>query len=128
MNPARAKMAYMPEGAELIKYPPPGAPGFKIRNVYALAGVPSIFKSMVESIMLTVDKGDVIRSEALDIMVGESKIAREFDELQKKYPEISMGSYPFVKDGEHGTSLVLRSSNYELLETAFKELKVVMSS
>ena len=33
-----------------------------------------------------------------------------------------MGSYPFIKDGIHGTSLVLRSNNYLDLEKAFHDL------
>lgn len=128
MNPAREKMSYMPESAELIKYYPPGAPGFKINNVYCLAGVPSIFKSMVESIMLKIDRGEVVRSKNLDVMLGESVIAGDFDILQKKYPQVSMGSYPFIREGAHGTSLVLRSSDYELLSNVYKELKSIMSN
>ncbi len=127
MNPARTKMAYMPKNVELIKYSPPGAPGFKIENVYVLAGVPSVLKSMIESVMLTIDRGDVIVSKNLDILAGESKIADDFEELQKRYPEISMGSYPFIRNGKHGTSLVLRSRNYALLNIVFQETKSVMS-
>jgi hypothetical protein len=34
-----------------------------------------------------------------------------------------MGSYPFTREGIHGTSLVLRSTDYINLEAAFQDLK-----
>src|SRR5262249_45698196 len=42
LSPARAKMAIVPQGADLIPNPVSGAPGFVIENVYVMAGVPRI--------------------------------------------------------------------------------------
>ena len=39
-NKSRQKMTIMPEGAELIYNPVTAAPGFKIKNVFVLPGVP----------------------------------------------------------------------------------------
>src|SRR6185295_1247394 len=39
---ARMKMTEMPVGAELVDNPISTAPGFRIENVYVLAGVPAI--------------------------------------------------------------------------------------
>lgn len=125
MNRAREKMAYMPAGSELIKYRPAGAPGFKIKNIYALAGVPDIMEAMIDSIMPKLAGGKVVKSRNLDIMVGESIIAEDFLALQQQFPYVSMGSYPFKKDGRHGTSLVLRSSDTKQLENAFKQLNEI---
>ena len=122
MNKAREKMAFIPEGSTLIKNEVSTVPGFAIKNVYCLAGVPEIMKSMLSSVIPSLKKGDVIRSLSHSVMIGESKIAEKFEELQKKYPSVDMGSYPFTKEGVHGTSLVLRSSNYTELETAYQEL------
>ena len=126
MNPAREKMAYMPKDAKLIKYTPSGAPGFIINNVYVLAGVPSVLKLMMQSIMQEMEVGSAIVSKNLDLIIGESFIAKDFESLQNKYPQISMGSYPFMKEGKHATSLVLRSENQPLLEKAFEELVQIM--
>lgn len=125
MNSSREKMAYMPEGSELIKYNPPGAPGFKIKNVYALAGVPYIMEAMIDSIVPKLAGGEVVHSMNLDVMLGESIIAEDFLLLQQKFPTISMGSYPFKKDGKHCTSLVLRSNDTKQLENAFKQLNEI---
>lgn len=125
MNPAREKMAFMPRGVELITYNPPGAPGFKIKNVYVMAGVPYILHAMMTSIIPTLESGKIVKSMNLDIFVGESIIAEDFLSLQKKFPAISMGSYPFKQDGKHGTSLVLRSSDTEQLKNAFEQLNAI---
>ena len=45
-NKSRQKMAMMPENAELILNPLTVAPGFKIKNIYVLPGVPEIMRKM----------------------------------------------------------------------------------
>ena len=126
VTPAREKMAYTPQGAELILNEGT-PPGFSIENVYVLAGVPLIMESMLKNILPTLKRGEVIESRQLEIMVGESKIATMFEELQHRYPKVDMGSYPFIKNNQHGTALVLRSSNYELLDKAYKELEELVN-
>ena len=49
-NDGRKKMAKMPKGAKLIYNPSSAAPGFMIRNVLSLPGVPSILNSMIENL------------------------------------------------------------------------------
>ena len=46
-NLGRKKMAKTPKSASLIYNPSSAAPGFFIKNVYCLPGVPSILKSML---------------------------------------------------------------------------------
>lgn len=125
LNPAREKMAYIPEGADLIFNKATMIPGFITRNVYTMAGIPDIMKAMLESTLPKLKNGNVVKSKTIDIMLGESKIADQFSDLQKKYPNIDMGSYPFTKDGQHGTSLVLRSSDYLELDAAYAELQTI---
>jgi molybdenum cofactor synthesis domain-containing protein len=141
MSHAQKKMAYVPEGSKLIYCSATKVPGFNIQNIYVLAGVPRIMKSMLESILPDLAKGKIIQSKVVDIMVAESKIADQFELLQQKYPEVEMGSYPFdqsqsndlsnsyqsstLSSGQYGTSLVLRSSNYTALEKAYRELTLM---
>lgn len=125
LNPAREKMAYTPEGAELIFNNATRIPGFITRNVYVMAGIPEIMKAMLESALPKLKNGNIVESRTIDVMLGESKIADQFSELQKKYPTVDMGSYPFTKDGKHGASLVLRSSDYPNLNIAYTELQKI---
>ncbi|MEA0971654.1 CinA family protein [Candidatus Megaera venefica] len=127
LNSAREKMAYIPESSKLLHNDATMVPGFVIGNVFVMAGIPNIMKAMLKSAIPMLKKGKVIQSQTLEVMMGESKIAISFEELQNKYKEVDMGSYPFTKNGIHGTALVLRSSNYNLLEKAFVELETIIN-
>ncbi len=126
MNKAREKMSFIPKGSSLIKNDISKVPGFAIKNVYCLAGVPDIMKSMLDSVVSSLKQGNVIRSLSHTVMIGESKIAELFEDLQNKYPSVDMGSYPFTKENIHGTSLVLRSNDYSNLEAAFQDLTAIL--
>lgn len=128
LNSAREKMAYIPESSKLLHNDATMVPGFVIGNVFVMAGIPNIMKAMLKSAIPMLKRGTVVQSKTLEVMMGESKIAISFEELQNKYKEVDMGSYPFTKNGIHGTALVLRSSNYHLLEKAFVELETVINS
>ena len=43
-------------------------------------------------------------------------VAEELSKMQDNYPEVEIGSYPFNKEGQFGTSLVMRSANLDTLE------------
>ena len=128
LNSAREKMAYIPESSKLLHNDATMVPGFVINNVFVMAGIPNIMKAILKSAIPMLKKGKVIQSKTLEVMMGESKIAISFEELQNKYKEVDMGSYPFTRNGSHGTALVLRSSNYNLLEKAFVELETIIKS
>ncbi|GAB4164555.1 MAG: molybdopterin-binding protein [Rickettsiaceae bacterium] len=121
LNPAREKMAYMPESATLLY------PGFVIKNVFVMAGIPEVTKTMLKAAIPMLKKGKIVKTKTLEVMTSESRIASQFENLQNKYKGVEMGSYPFTKDGIHGTALVLRSADYEALEAAFKDLKEIVS-
>lgn len=126
-NAARRKMAYMPEGACLIDNPVSIAPGFRIGNLFVMAGVPSIMQAMFAEIIPHLQGGALTLSKTLTIALPEGAIAAEFEALQKRYPAIAMGSYPIMKE-KPCTSLVLRGTDSRRLEAAFAELKRFITS
>jgi len=123
LNPSREKMAYIPESSKLLYNNATMIPGFVTKNVFSMAGIPDIMQAMLKSALPMLKKGTVVKSESIEIMIGESKIADRFETLQQEYRNVDMGSYPFTKDGIHGTALVLRSSDYDALNAAFGKLK-----
>ncbi len=125
LNHAREKMAYIPEGSKLLYNDATMVPGFITNNVYSMAGIPDIMKSMLKSALPNLKNGEVVKSKTIEIMLGESKIADQLSALQDKYQNIDIGSYPFTKDGIHGTALVLRSSDYSALDLAHNELQEI---
>ncbi len=122
LNEGRLKMTYLPVGAELIDNPVSVAPGFKIENVYVMAGIPNVMQAMFDSIKHTLKGGKIILSEEVRMYGSESKMAIELGNLQKKYPDVEIGSYPFVQDNKFGVSLVLRGIEDKKLDSVKKEL------
>jgi len=112
LNEARLKMAFVPRKARLLDNPVSSAPGFRIENVFVMAGVPKIFQAMFAAASKELSGGKKIKSKEVKTTLTESILAKDLENLQKKYPQVTMGSYPF--DG--GTSLVFRSNDYQLLE------------
>ena len=79
-------------------------------------------RAMFESVAPTLRTGRRILSKSISVMTGEGDIASVLTDIQLKWDSVEIGSYPFVKDGNYGTSLVLRSSNIKILELAYEEL------
>ncbi|MEK9722741.1 MAG: competence/damage-inducible protein A, partial [Rhodospirillaceae bacterium] len=108
VTPARMKMADVPKGASLIPNPVSTAPGFRMENVFTMAGVPRIMQAMFKEIAHDLTGGAKVLSASVTTHVPEGKIGVRLGEIQDKYPDADIGSYPFWKDGRPGTSLVVR--------------------
>ena len=110
-------MAMMPIGSKLIYNPSSSAPGFKIKNVFCLPGVPSILKSMMPNLKSYLIKGVPTISLTISVLAVESRIAYYLTNLQKKYlKKIDIGSYPFFRLGKVGVSVVLRSIDKKIIK------------
>ena len=122
-NDGRKKMAKMPKGAKLIYNPSSAAPGFIIKNVLSLPGVPSILNSMIENSKRYLVKGSKIHSKTINLYTVESNISKQLGLIQKKYKKfVDIGSYPFFRLGKIGVSIVTRSSSLIKLRSVNKEL------
>jgi molybdenum cofactor synthesis domain-containing protein len=111
LNEARLRMARIPEGAALIDNPVSAAPGFSLRNVHVMAGVPRIFEAMVAGLLPTLTGGSPLLSQSLRIARGEGEIAAPLRALAEAFPDLSMGSYPFQDaNGAFGASIVIRGT------------------
>lgn len=122
LNAARLRMARIPEGATLIDNPISAAPGFTLGNVHVMAGVPAVFQAMVASVLPQLTGGAPMLSQSLRVMRGEGTIAEDFGALAARYPDLSMGSYPFIQDGAYGTHLVIRGTDPAQIDAAMVEL------
>jgi molybdenum cofactor synthesis domain-containing protein len=117
LNPARLRMARVPQGAELIPNPTSGAPGVKMGNVYILAGVPNIAASMLEALTGTLQGGRPVVSVTVGARAPESDVADLLRETEQAHPGVAIGSYPFFKDGRYGSNFVIRSEDGELAQS-----------
>ena len=121
-NDGRKKMAKMPDKASLIYNPSSGAPGFFVENVYCLPGVPSILKSMVDGLKNKISGGKKILSKTISVITVESEIAKPLEDIQNKFKNIEIGSYPFFRKGKIGVSIVMRSTEKNLIGVCAKQI------
>jgi molybdenum cofactor synthesis domain-containing protein len=122
VSAARMRMARVPEGAVLVDNPMSKAPGFRIGNVFILAGVPAIMRAMLDGIIPTLAQGLPIRQRAIACNIAESILAEPLEAIQKRHPEVDLGSYPWFRDGASGVSLVARGTDAEALDATAKEI------
>lgn len=118
LTDARLKMAKVPVGSDLIGNPVSGAPGFRLKNVHVMAGIPKIMQAMFDSILPELAGGDPVLSESVSCFLPESELAGELSDIQRDYPDLDIGSYPFFKDGHHGLSVVIRGTDIGMIQNA----------
>lgn len=125
LNEARLRMARIPDGAVLIDNPVSIAPGFTLGNVHVMAGVPAVFQAMVATVLPTLTGGAPLISKTYRIERGEGDIAGPLGTLAKDYPDLSIGSYPYQKDGRYGANIVIRGTDGGMIDAALAELTAV---
>ena len=126
LNEARLRMAHTPEGADLVDNPVSRAPGFRVENVYVLAGIPSVMRAMFDSIAPTLEGGTKVTSRSIAVLLGEGDVARELGALQERFDALEIGSYPFMREGRFGTTLVLRGLDAAEVDAAAEELMDIL--
>jgi molybdenum cofactor synthesis domain-containing protein len=115
-NEGRQKMVWMPERANLILNPTSGAPGFNVKNVFCLPGVPSILKSMLGGLTNSIVGGKPILSLTISLRTVESEIANSLTKVQNNNKDVEIGSYPFFQAGKLGVSIVIRSEDQSKID------------
>ncbi len=122
LNAARLKMATVPAGASLIDNSISNAPGFKMDNVFVLAGIPSIARAMFAAAIAQLNVGSPIHSASIDVFAREGDIAEPLEHIANAHPDVEIGSYPFARDGRFGANLVVRGTQRELVEQVLDEI------
>ena len=121
-TPARQRMARLPEGASMIANPLSKAPGFQIGNVFVMAGVPMVMHVMLDSLLSRLEGGASMMSRSLTASIGEGTIAEKLGEIQSQHADVSIGSYPYYRGREFGTSIVMRSIDSDALDRAERDV------
>jgi molybdenum cofactor synthesis domain-containing protein len=127
LNAARRRMARMPKGSTLIENPVSSSPGFRIRNVFVLAGVPAIMQAMFESIAATLKGGPPLLSRTVRVSLPEGDFAVGLERLQALFADVEMGSYPSFTRRDPGVRIVLRSQDADRLAAAVAGLMTLIA-
>lgn len=119
---ARLRMARVPAGSELIVNKMSGAPGIRHGNLFILAGVPHITAGMLDALTGMLEGGRPLVSVTIGGFVPESEVAELLGATEKAHEGVSIGSYPFFKEGRVGANFVVRSEDVALAQACVREL------
>ena len=128
INDARLRMARVPQGAELIANPRTQAPGIRIGNVFIMAGVPAITRSMLESLDGMLPGGAPVLSRTIAAWTVESRVAGILAAVEKAHDGVQIGSYPFWRDGRTGANFVIRSVDAATLDATATALCAALAA
>lgn len=124
---ARRRMARTPDGAGLIDNPVSVAPGFRLDNVFVMAGVPAVFQAMLGQVIETLPAGQAIESAAFACPYGEGDIGDALRALAKDHPAVAIGSYPKFDGNSYSTEIVIRSRDRAALDAAAEAVKAMLA-
>ncbi len=127
LNAARRRMARIPHGAELVANPLSMAPGFWIGNVIVMAGVPAVMQAMLDDVAPKLVRGATILSETIDVRgLPEGAYAAGLAEIAKAFPQVSIGSYPSLRDGRFYNQIILRGRDAGVLAAAAEQTRAML--
>ncbi len=119
LNPARRRMARIPEGATLIENAVSKAPGFMIGNVIVMAGVPAVMQAMLDFITPQLAAGTRMIVETLDTQgLPEGAYAAGLGDIAAGHGAVSIGSYPAFRDGTFHNQIVVRGREAAAVDAA----------
>jgi molybdenum cofactor synthesis domain-containing protein len=122
LNAARLRMATAPDGSNLIIDPVSGAMGFRMDNVFVMAGIPQIMRSMFDYVKPTLRGGPPMISRSVRCDLPEGTIAKGLEDIQSRHPDFDLGSYPWMEGGTFGTNLVVRGRDPKRADEVRREL------
>jgi molybdenum cofactor synthesis domain-containing protein len=128
LTEARARMARVPAGAGLIENRVSGAPGIRVANIFIMAGVPHITAGMLDTLTGTLEGGRPVVSRTIGCWVAESEVADLLREAEKSHAGVSIGSYPFFREGRTGANFVVRSPDAALADTCIADLSATLTA
>ena len=120
------RMAHTPEGAALVYNPVSRAPGFRMGNVYTFAGIPRVMQGMFDGIRGELKGGKPMQSRTVGTSLAEGVLAKGLGEIQSRYDDVEIGSYPIMRRGTFGVNLVLRGRDEARLAVAAKEVAAMV--
>jgi len=93
-------------------------------SVFTLAGVPGIMRGMLQDIGRRIEGGATVHSISVPAEgIGEGDAAEPLAKIEKLYPDVSIGSYPYFEIDRRGVNFVARSRNAHVLDDVELVLK-----
>ena len=121
LNPARIRMAEIPQGAQPMTGDGLVFPAVVMRNVHVLPGVPELFRRKFET--LKERFRDVpFHLASVFVSVGEGVLAEHLNAVLERHPDLLLGSYPEFSNPEYKVKVTLESKDKAYMERALGDL------
>jgi molybdenum cofactor synthesis domain-containing protein len=120
---AELAMACMPRGARLVDGLKTGTFGFEVDGVYALPGVPFLFRDIVDGLKASLAQTPLHR-RVIETRRREGQIAPCLAAAQERSPDVAIGSYPIYEaQGRWRVRVVLRAADPARLDAVAREVE-----
>ncbi|QFU16949.1 competence/damage-inducible protein A [Microvirga thermotolerans] len=127
LNEARMRMARIPDGADLIDNPISKAPGFRIGNVFVMAGVPAIMQVMLDAIGPTLETGDRMISRIVEAEgLAEGHYAEGLAAIAAAEGRVSIGSYPSFSASGFRNQIVVRGKDAAAVDATVHAIRELL--
>jgi len=128
LNPARRRMARMPAGSALIDNPVSPPPGFRIGNVFVMAGVPAVMQAMLDSAARMLETGTKMTVATIEAgQIPEGRYAAALGAIAVAHAETIIGSYPSYADGMFRNQIVVRGRDPDAVAAARAAVEAMVS-
>jgi molybdenum cofactor synthesis domain-containing protein len=118
----------LPTGSRLIASAPGAAPAFAVRNVYALPGVPAEMRAAFRSLRRELPVGSPRETWRRTYAATEDRLASLLGDLDKRFPSVSVGSYPRYGRAGPEVELVIRASAPGGLAAAVSHVELALAA
>jgi FAD synthetase len=121
MAEAALRMADLPRGAEMVKAEGIRFPVTRVENVWVFPGSPRLLKAKFEAVQGHFAHTPFV-TRALHLDASEPEIAPFLAEVQARFPEVAIGSYPQEPDAPVRLVLTVKGRDGARVEGAVKAL------
>ena len=124
-TPEALRLADAPEGSELLQPRGNWYPILVCEDVFMLPGVPSLFRSMLETVLERLPSTPLyVRN--LYLRLGESDLARALDAVALAMPDVAIGSYPqFDRSLDDRVKVTIEAPRLSVVEEAARRLSAL---
>lgn len=122
-NEGHRRMAFVPEGAELVASPEVPWPTVLIENVFVLPGLPKVFQLKLPILRERLEGGTPFQSRALYTRCFEAEMATVLDRIAGEFTGVSIGSYPVTGHAQYRVKLTVDGRDPQAIEDALRALR-----
>ncbi|MFV1958540.1 MAG: competence/damage-inducible protein A [Planctomycetota bacterium] len=124
---AESAMALLPAGAVLVDGERTGVFGFAVGGVFALPGVPFLFRDIARTLPAHFETAPLYHEE-IRVEEREGEIASLLAAAQDRAPDVAMGSYPACEDGVWCVRVILRGPDAARLGRVAADLRALLAA